>query len=294
MRVSMSAIGSVSIGSPARLGHARDRALMREVAQADPADAELAEHRARPAAPTAARVVAHLELLRALLLDDEARLGHALLLPPALAERQAEGLQQRAGVADARQRDRDQSVEELVHARTAKRHLRADRHSLTHLELRDRLAGPAHLRALAGDRGQLFDGRVEQLRVGLRLPHAHVERDLLQARDLHDGVEPELVLQLRADLAFVSLLQARRVRVARRGAHGLSISWPQSLWRHTRTRTVLSLTCLTTVPTRVGFLHVGHTIITFETGSGAAFSMIPPGMICGPPMRLAFWIGRGR
>src|SRR6185437_4561853 len=61
---------------PARLGHAGDRALVRELAQADPAETELAEHRARPAAPIAARVVAHLELLWSPLLDDERRLRH--------------------------------------------------------------------------------------------------------------------------------------------------------------------------------------------------------------------------
>src|SRR5581483_11289213 len=43
MRVSMSAIGSVSIASPARFRHAGNRALMGEVAQADAAEAELAE-----------------------------------------------------------------------------------------------------------------------------------------------------------------------------------------------------------------------------------------------------------
>jgi hypothetical protein len=71
MRVSMSAIGSVSIRSllPARLRHAGDRALVRELAQADPAESELAEHGARPSAPVAARVVADAVLLRPLLLD---------------------------------------------------------------------------------------------------------------------------------------------------------------------------------------------------------------------------------
>src|SRR5205823_7482825 len=190
MRVSMSAIGSVSIASPARFRHAGNRALMGEVAQADAAEAELAEHRARPAAPVAARVVAHPVLLRTLLLDDAARLCH--LVPPwPFAGRQGECLQEGAGVivglgagrdrhveaaylldvvvvdlreddllahaegvvaaaversgveapevADARQRDRDQPVEELVHARAAERHLRAHRHALAHLELRDRL-----------------------------------------------------------------------------------------------------------------------------------------------------------
>src|SRR5947209_6007677 len=339
MRVSMSAIGSVSIASPARFRHAGNRALMGEVAQADAAETELAEHRARPAAPVAARVVAHPVLLRALLLDDEARLCH--LVPPwALAERQAEGLQKGAGVfvglgagrdrhveaaylldvvvvdlreddllahaervvaatveragieppevADAREGDRDQPVEELVHARAAERHLRAHRHPFAHLELRDRLARLAHLGALARDRRQLLHGGVEQLRVGLRLAHAHVERDLLEARDLHDRGEAELVLQLRTDLALVALLHARCVGVGRCCAHDLSISWPQSACLHTRTRTCLSFTVLRTVPTRVGFLHVGQTIITFDTGSGADFSMIPPGMIDGPPMRLAF------
>ena len=47
-------------------------------------------------------------------------------------------------------------------------------------------------------------------------------------------------------------------------------------------------------PTRVGSLHVGHTTITFETSIGAGFSMMPPGWICGPPMRLESLIGRGR
>src|SRR4029078_7585556 len=50
MRGSMSAIGSVCISFllPAALRHARDDALVGELAQADPAQAELAEHRARP------------------------------------------------------------------------------------------------------------------------------------------------------------------------------------------------------------------------------------------------------
>src|ERR671931_2498664 len=77
MRVSMSAIGSVSIGSPGALGHAGNHALVREVAQADPAEAELLEDRARAAAPIAARVVPHLEPLRTRLLDDERLLRHA-------------------------------------------------------------------------------------------------------------------------------------------------------------------------------------------------------------------------
>src|SRR5262245_9788837 len=83
-----------------------------------------------------------------------------------------------AEVADARKRDRDQPVEELVHARAAERDLRTDRHALADLELRDRLAGLAHLGALPGDDRQLLDRGVELLGVVLRLADAHVERDL--------------------------------------------------------------------------------------------------------------------
>src|SRR6185437_15767671 len=166
-------------------------------------------------------------------------------------------------VADPGERDRDEPVEELVHARAAQRHAGADRHPLAHLELRDRLAGPANLSALSGDRRQLLEGGVEQLRLGLRLADAHVERDLLDARRLHDRVEPELLLEARPDLALVLLLQARRIRVGY-GTHVGSISSPHCL--HTRTRTVLSLTVFSIVPTRVGLPQVGQTTITFETG----------------------------
>src|SRR3954471_1841319 len=194
MRLSMSAIGSVSISFllPARLRHARNHALVSQLAQADPAEAELLEHGARAPAAVAPRVIPHLELLRLLLLDNE-RLPRHLLIPPVVAaERQAHRLQQRtsvvvglggsrdrhvetadllnvvvvdlredelladadrivaasverigvetAEVADARERDRDEPVEELVHARAAEGDLRADRHALADLELGDRLA----------------------------------------------------------------------------------------------------------------------------------------------------------
>src|SRR4051812_31306050 len=64
MRVRKSAIGSVIDMSllPARLCESGDVALVGHLAQADPAQAELAEVRARAAAPLAAIVVAGLVL----------------------------------------------------------------------------------------------------------------------------------------------------------------------------------------------------------------------------------------
>src|SRR3954452_5116139 len=62
-RVRKSATGSVMLMAlPARLRHAGDVAVVGELAQADPAQAELAEHRTRAAATAAPRVLAGLEL----------------------------------------------------------------------------------------------------------------------------------------------------------------------------------------------------------------------------------------
>src|ERR1700716_3154724 len=110
----MSAIGSVSMSSllPAGLRHARDRALVRELAQADATESELLEYGTRTTAAVTARVVAHPVLLRALLLDDERCLRHLLVPPLALAaERQARGQKPRAGVAIGLGRRGDRHVE---------------------------------------------------------------------------------------------------------------------------------------------------------------------------------------
>src|SRR5262245_11006805 len=80
IRVSMSAMGSFSIGTsslPARLGHAGDEALVREVAQADSAETELSIDRARAPALVAAGVGPRLVLRGAGCLRDQALLGHA-------------------------------------------------------------------------------------------------------------------------------------------------------------------------------------------------------------------------
>src|ERR687887_1041444 len=73
MRVSMSAIGSVSIvlSLPRALGHAGDDALVGELPQADPAEPELLVDRARAAAPAAARVAARRVFRRPLPLRDQ-------------------------------------------------------------------------------------------------------------------------------------------------------------------------------------------------------------------------------
>src|SRR5919204_2950582 len=187
----------------------------------------------------------------------------------------------------------------------AKGHPRADRHPLSDLELRHRLAGAANLRALPGDDGQLVDRGVELLRVGLRLADAHVERDLLDARDIHHRGDPELLLQRRAKLLLVELLEARRVgdaalglgiTLGRRAAlsrHYRSISSPQSARLQTRTLICSPWDSLSFIPTRVGRLQTGQTTMTFPTGSGAGLSTTPPGVMPAVAMRVVFLVGGG-
>src|SRR6266568_5915750 len=61
---------------PTGLAHARQLAAVRHLAQTDPAQAELAEHRVRTSAPLAPVVTPDLELRLGRRLDDEGFLGH--------------------------------------------------------------------------------------------------------------------------------------------------------------------------------------------------------------------------
>src|SRR3954470_1216583 len=83
-------------------------------------------------------------------------------------------------VADTGQGQAQQPVQELPHAVAAKGDLRADRHALAQLELRDGLAGPDDGRLLTGDRGEVADGAVHQLCFATGPPHPPAGAGLLQ------------------------------------------------------------------------------------------------------------------
>src|SRR5262245_46777174 len=80
-RVSMSAIGSLRMALPARLHDARDLALQRQLAEAEPAHLELPEVAARAAAQLAAGIGPRGELRLTLRLHDERGLGHGPATP---------------------------------------------------------------------------------------------------------------------------------------------------------------------------------------------------------------------
>src|SRR5215216_4019126 len=106
IRVRKSAMGSViDMRSPARLRHAGDEALVRELAQADPAQAELAVHGARAPAAATTRVLARLELGRAALPNDLALFSHeAFSLSPLRRDRLASERLEVAGASLAGER----------------------------------------------------------------------------------------------------------------------------------------------------------------------------------------------
>src|SRR5258708_5058693 len=119
MRVSMSAIGSVIVTarcllsargpSPGALRHARNLTLVRHLAQAQAAQPEVAVHRARASATTAARVAANLELRCPLLLLYECFLSHRSPLA-VTTEREAQRAQQRTSLVIRHRRSNDRDV----------------------------------------------------------------------------------------------------------------------------------------------------------------------------------------
>src|SRR4051794_6511299 len=197
---------------------------------------------------------------------------------------------QPAEVADARQRERQQPVEELPHPVTTQGDVGADRHALAELELRDRLACLRDLWLLAGDRGEVLDRTLDQLGVAGRLADAHVDHDLGQAGHLHHVGVAELLAQCGEDLLAVARLHARRGRRLGGGLSHLSHQISSPDFRDTRTlRVVLyvepsgrRLVASTRLkPIRV--VPLPSMIITFDTWIGASVVTMPPVVPARPP-----------
>src|SRR4051812_26275466 len=114
-RVRKSATGSViDTASPARLRHAGDVAVVGQLAQADPAEAELAIHGAGPAALAAARIGPRLVLRRARHARDLGCLGHGSFVSLSGGELGVEALEAlRAPVARERHAERVEQGERL-------------------------------------------------------------------------------------------------------------------------------------------------------------------------------------
>ena len=82
----------------------------------------------------------------------------------------------------------------------------ADGPAVADLEAGNRLLGLGDDGFLPGDLFHVADGKLHDLLVAHSLADAHVQRDLLDPRHLHDGLVAELLHQLGNDLLFVMLL----------------------------------------------------------------------------------------
>ena len=125
---------------------------------------------------------------------------------------------------------------------------------------------------------EVGDRALEQRRLLRRPAHAHVDDDLLEARDLHDVAEAELLLQLLTDLAVVALLQPWPLARLRSAFRSRSSGRHQTSPPHFRQMRTLLPSASNRYPTRVR-PHVWHTRATLDTGIGMSLSMIPPCMV---------------
>src|ERR1700678_1300459 len=176
-------------------------------------------------------------------------------------------------VPDARNRDAHETIEELVHAVATQRHLAADRLPVADLERGDRLLRLGHRGLLARDLGHVGGGGVHDLLVGHGLAHAHVDRDLQDARNLHRVLELKFCLELRHELVVINLLQSCchvDYSLAGRTYFASTISLFDL---NTRTLRPFSSALK---PMRSPFCVAGLNTNTFDTCSGASRSMMPP------------------
>src|SRR5699024_7089954 len=181
-------------------------------------------------------------------------------------------------VPDPGQGQGKQPVEELPHPVAAQCDPGAERLSFTQLELRDGSPRTVDLRLLAGDRRQVGDSTLDQLRVTSSLTNTHVDRDLGESGHLHDVGDPELVLESGNELVTVLLLEPRH----RRGRDVVGNRHQMSLPVRRETRT-LAPSCAERCAIRVGFPPSANA--TLLPWIGASFVTTS---LCWPPAGLAF------
>ena len=86
--------------------------------------------------------------------------------------------------------------------------LGADGHLLTELEVCNGLASTGDNSLLAGVLTQIAHNIVQHLRVFTSLAAAHVDNDLVDFGDLHDGLVTELLHQSGSNFGFILFLQS--------------------------------------------------------------------------------------
>src|SRR5690606_33833985 len=93
------------------------------------------------------------------------------------------------------QRHGHETIQEFIHANAAQGHHATNGLLFADLETRNGLLGLGHHRLLACNFGQVAHSAVHDLLVSHSFAHAHVERDLAEARHFHNGLVAELLHQ---------------------------------------------------------------------------------------------------
>ena len=111
-------------------------------------------------------------------------------------------------VTDTGQSHVEQTIQEFPHLVAAEGDLGADGHLLTELEVCNGLASTGDNSLLAGDLTQIAHNIVQHLRVFTSLAAAHVDNNLVDLGDLHDGLVTELLHQSGSNFGFILFLQS--------------------------------------------------------------------------------------
>src|SRR5471032_3441359 len=175
---------------------------------------------------------------------------------------------QAAEVADPRQGDRQQTIQEFVHTLTAQSHFDADRPTFTDFKASDGFPSVGHNDFLAGDLFQVSNSVLDDFFVADRFAQTHVQGDLCNARNFHHVRQLKFFLKLRSDFLPVNLFQS---------CHGLlpsSVQASTAFWVDLKTRIFLPSSTLK--PTRSALLVAPLKMATLEACNGASFSTIPP------------------
>src|SRR5690606_36448757 len=110
-------------------------------------------------------------------------------------------------IAHARQRNRNETIKEFIHLRTAQGHHATDRIAFTNLETRNSFTRLGNDWLLTSDLGQITDSMLDHFLVSHSFRQTHIKRDLLDARHFHHRLVRKLRSQISNDFFFVELLE---------------------------------------------------------------------------------------
>src|SRR5476651_1363582 len=112
---------------------------------------------------------------------------------------------QAAEVANPRQGDRQQTIQEFIHTIAAQSHFDADRPTFTDFKASDGFPSVSHNDLLTGDLFQVSNSVLDDFFVADRFAKTHVQGDLCNALNFYHVRQLKFFLKLRSDFLPVNL-----------------------------------------------------------------------------------------